>query len=61
MTSALGLEPDAPAGILGVSPSGQSLGAVAIRGLRFAGADISLTVDATGAVTSATGATIEVR
>ncbi len=57
--SVLGLEPDAGEGVLGASPA--SSVALSISGLRFAGADVAIAVNATGEVTGATGATVEVR
>lgn len=51
LTSVLGLRPDAPGGVLGVTGSA-SLGAVEVRGLRFAGAPVDVTVDAAGRTTA---------
>lgn len=61
LASALGLDPNAQSGVLGVAPSTAGLGAISVRGLRFAGADVSIEIDAHGDVTGATGATFEVR
>ncbi|HEY0261163.1 MAG TPA: glycogen debranching N-terminal domain-containing protein [Lacisediminihabitans sp.] len=57
--SLLGLKPDAQAGALGVSPSGL-LGSLSVHGLRFAGADVSISVNADGEVTDASGAPVQV-
>ena len=61
LASALGLDPDAQSGVLGVSPATSGLGAVSVSGLRFGGADVSIDIDASGDVTASTGATLEVR
>ena len=61
VASALGLDPDAQTGVLGVSPATHGLGALSVRGMRFAGNDVALEVDSAGEVTAASGATIEVR
>ncbi len=58
--SALGLRPDAASGTLSLSPT-PSFGALRVGGLRLGTADVSLTVNADGEVTAASGAHIEVR
>jgi glycogen debranching enzyme len=58
--SALGLEPDAVGGTLSVSPSA-IFGALRVDGLRLGTAEVSITVNADGEVTAASGAAIEVR
>jgi glycogen debranching enzyme len=60
LSSALGLRPDAASGTLSVSPS-TTFGALRLEGLRLGTADVSLTVNADGEVTAASGAHIEVR
>ncbi len=57
--STLGLRPDAQSGTIGVSPV-SIVGALSVSGLRFCGADVSITVDAAGEVTAASGATVQV-
>lgn len=58
--SALGLRPDASTGTLSVSPT-RAFGALRVEGLRLGTADVSITVNADGEVTAASGAHIEVR
>jgi glycogen debranching enzyme len=60
LASVLGLDPDAPAGELGVSPAPSPLVPLRVDGLRFAGADVSLAVNADGEVTAASGANVRV-
>ena len=57
--SVLGLDPDAQAGVLRMSPSG-AVGLLTVSGIRFGGAEISARVTAEGEVAAASGATIEV-
>ena len=59
LAATLGLRPDAPAQTLGVSPI-RAVGAIAVSGLRFRGADVSITVNADGEVTAASGAALQV-
>jgi glycogen debranching enzyme len=55
IASTLGLRPDVPAGTLQVVPLAPSpFGAMQISGLRLAGHDLAVEVDASGAVTSVT-------
>ncbi|MCU1585640.1 MAG: uncharacterized protein JWM49_2196 [Microbacteriaceae bacterium] len=58
--SGLGLEPDAPRTTLSVSPTA-IFGALRVDGLRLGTADVSITVNADGEVTAASGAHLEVR
>ena len=57
LASTLGLRPDAPSATLGVSPA---TGALSVRGLRFGGADVSITVNADGEVIASSGAAVQV-
>jgi glycogen debranching enzyme len=50
LTSVFGLRPDAPAGTLDTVGASAALGAVAVDGLRFAGASVQVSVTADGAV-----------
>ena len=59
LAATLGLRPDAPSATLGVSPV-TTVGAVAVSGLRFGGADVSITVNADGEVTASSGAAVQV-
>ncbi len=59
LASTLGLRPDAPSATLGVSPI-LTVGALAVRGLRFGGADVSITVNADGDITATSGASVQV-
>ncbi|MES2093184.1 MAG: glycogen debranching N-terminal domain-containing protein [Actinomycetota bacterium] len=59
LASTLGLRPDAASATLGVSPI-IAVGALAVRGLRFGGADVSITVNAEGEVTASSGAAVQV-
>jgi glycogen debranching enzyme len=61
LASLLGLDPDAQAGVLGVSPSADRIAPISVTGLRFAGSEVSLVVDGAGEVSAASGATVEVR
>ena len=61
LASVLGLEPDAVEGVLGVSPAATALAPFTVDGLRFAGAAVSIRINADGEVAGSTGATIEVR
>jgi glycogen debranching enzyme len=58
--SVLGLDPDAQAGVLRMSPSG-AVGHLSVSGIRFGGAEVSVRVTAEGEVAAASGATVEVR
>ncbi|GIG24373.1 glycogen debranching N-terminal domain-containing protein [Cellulomonas denverensis] len=60
LTSVLGLRPDAPAGTLEVAGSA-ALGALEVRGLRFAGAGVDVQVDADGRTTARTDGRVRVR
>lgn len=57
--SVLGLDPDAQAGVLRMSPSG-AVGLLTVSGIRFAGSDVAVRVTADGEVAAASGATIEI-
>lgn len=59
LASTLGLRPDAPSATLGVSPV-TTVGALSVSGLRFGGADVSITVNAEGEVTASSGAVVQV-
>ena len=59
LASTLGLRPDAPSATLGVSPV-STVGALSVSGLRFGGADVSITVNAQGEVTASSGAAVQV-
>jgi glycogen debranching enzyme len=59
LASTLGLRPDAPSATLGVSPIA-TVGALSVSGLRFGGADVSITANAEGEVTASSGATVQV-
>lgn len=59
LASSLGLRPDAPAGVLGVSPSA-IMGALSVSGLRFDDADVSVTINTEGEVTASSGAAVQV-
>jgi len=61
LSSVLGLTADAPAGVLGVSPAAGALAPLTVDGLRFSGGTVSLSVNADGEVSAASGAAIEVR
>ena len=61
LASALGLEPDADAGVLGVSPTASGLAPLTVDGLSFGGARVSLSINVDGEVAAASGATIEIR
>ena len=61
LASVLGLHPDAQSGVLGVSPAASSLAPLTVDGLRFAGTPVSISLNADGEVSGASGATIEVR
>lgn len=61
LASALGLQADAPGGVLGVTPMRSGLTPLAVAGLSFAGAAVSLTVNNEGEIAAASGAVIEVR
>ena len=61
LASALGLNADAPGGVLGVTPMRSSLTPLSVSGLSFAGAAFSLTVNDEGEITAASAAAIEVR
>jgi hypothetical protein len=51
LTAALGLRPDVPAGTLQVAPLAPSpFGALQVTGLRLAGHELSVAIDAAGAV-----------
>ena len=62
MTTALGLRPDVPAGTLRVAPLAPSpFGAINVTGLRLAGQDLAVQIDASGTVlhvTHASGLTL---
>lgn len=61
LSAVLGLAPDAPIGRLAVRPLAPSpVGALTVRGLRFAGAAVDLSVDAGGDVVDASGASVAV-
>ena len=60
LASILGLDPDAQAGVLGMSPA-NAVGNLAVTGLRFGGASVGASVNADGDITAADGAVIEVR
>ena len=60
LASVLGLDPDAQAGVLRMSPSG-SVGLLSVSGIRFGGAEVSVRVTADGEVAYSSGAAIEVR
>ncbi len=60
LASILGLDPDAQADVLRMSPSG-AVGNLTVSGIRFADAEVAVRVDADGEVTQGSGATIEVR
>ncbi len=61
LSAILGLAPDAPGGRLAVRPLTPSpVGALSVRGLRFAGAAVDLSVDAEGDVVDAAGASVAV-
>ena len=59
LASALGLRADAPGEVLGVSP-GTALGALSVSGLRFNGADVTITTNALGEVTATSGAIVQI-
>lgn len=59
LASVLGLDPDAQAGVLRMSPSGV-VGLLEVSGIRFGGAEVSVRVTADGEVAAASGAAIEV-
>lgn len=59
LASTLGLEPDAPGGVLRISPTG-NLGIQSVADLRFAGSSVSATLNSDGEITGASGATVEV-
>ncbi|TFD47877.1 amylo-alpha-1,6-glucosidase [Cryobacterium frigoriphilum] len=61
LASVLGLAADAPGGVLGVSPAAEGLAPLTVAGLRFAGATVSLSINAENEVSAASGAAIEVR
>ncbi|MDJ0377469.1 glycogen debranching N-terminal domain-containing protein [Cryobacterium sp. PH31-L1] len=61
LASALGLNADAPGGVLGVTPMRSGLTPMTVSGLSFAGAGFSLTVNDEGEIAAASGAAIEVR
>jgi glycogen debranching enzyme len=61
VASLLGLAPDAPSGVLGVSPAAGGLAPLAVDGLAFAGERVSITLDALGEVAATSGAVVEVR
>ncbi|HEU4848899.1 MAG TPA: glycogen debranching N-terminal domain-containing protein [Terrimesophilobacter sp.] len=58
--SVLGLDPDAQAGVLRMSPSG-AVGLLTVSGIRFGGAEVSVRVTAEGEVAYSSGATIDAR
>jgi glycogen debranching enzyme len=60
LASVLGLDPDAQAGVLRMSPSG-AVGLLEVSGIRFGQAGVSVRVTPDGEVAAASGATIEVR
>ncbi|MEO7146256.1 MAG: glycogen debranching N-terminal domain-containing protein [Terrimesophilobacter sp.] len=59
LSSALGLDPDAPGGVLRITPTG-NLGVQSVANLRFAGSNVSATLNSDGEITGTSGATIEV-
>lgn len=61
LASVLGLAPDAVTGVLGVSPAATGVAPISVDGVSFAGASVSISVNAEGEVTAASGALIEVR
>jgi glycogen debranching enzyme len=61
LSSLLGLDPDARSGVLGVSPAAGGLAPLRVDGIRFGGSVVSITLDANGEISAASGATIEVR
>jgi glycogen debranching enzyme len=60
LASALGLNADAPGGVLGVSPMRSGLTPLTVSGLSFAGAAFSLFVNDQGEIAAGSGAPIEV-
>ena len=61
LASVLGLDPDAQAGVLGVSPATTGLAPLRVDGLRFAGNAVSININGDHEIAAASGATIEVR
>jgi glycogen debranching enzyme len=61
LASILGLDPDAPAGVLGVSPAATGLVPLTVDGLEFGGARVSISVNGDGEVSATSGALIEIR
>jgi glycogen debranching enzyme len=61
LVSTLGLEPDAPGGVLGVAIRVSATNPLSVTGLVFAQRPFSLDLDSRGEVVSASGAPIEVR
>ncbi len=61
VSSLLGLDPDAPAGVLGVAPAASALAPLTVDGLTFAGGRVSISLNADSEVSGASGATIDVR
>jgi glycogen debranching enzyme len=59
LASTLGLRADAQSATLGVSPV-TTVGAIAVSGLRFGGADVSINLNAEGEVTASSGTVISV-
>jgi len=60
LSASMGLQPTDDGTALSVSP-GAFGSAIGVTGLRFGGSDVSITVNAAGEVTAASGAAIEVR